>query len=124
MRRFAGSARSGRSPLSWLSTVPVRRVPPSTGPIEALARASAAVDRIAAELQGGQIPLVGRTEAELTDAVGANACQQLIVLRPRHHLAQSLQLGEPTAGIGGLHPAGGPESDPIRGAASQAATGE
>ena len=28
MRRFAGSARSGRSRLSWLSTVPVRRVPP------------------------------------------------------------------------------------------------
>jgi len=34
--------------------------------IEALARASAAVDRIAAELQAGAIPLVGRTEADLS----------------------------------------------------------
>ncbi|MGZ4681712.1 MAG: M24 family metallopeptidase [Acidimicrobiales bacterium] len=52
-----------------------RRASEVTGPlravkdpaeIEALARASAAVDRIAADLQGGRIPLVGRTEAELS----------------------------------------------------------
>ena len=38
--------------------------------IEALARASAAVDRIAADLQGGAIPLVGRTEAEVSADLG------------------------------------------------------
>ncbi len=34
--------------------------------IDALAAASAAVDRIAAELQAGEIPLVGRTEAQVS----------------------------------------------------------
>ena len=46
-------------------TGPLRAVK-DAAEVEALARASAAVDRIAAELQGGQIPLVGRTEAELS----------------------------------------------------------
>jgi len=39
--------------------------------IEALRRAGAAVDRIAAELQAGKIPLVGRTEAEVSSDLGA-----------------------------------------------------
>ncbi len=39
--------------------------------IEALRRAGAAVDRIAAELQSGRIPLVGRTEAEVSADLGA-----------------------------------------------------
>lgn len=39
--------------------------------IEALRRAGAAVDRIAAELQAGRIPLVGRTEAEVSADLGA-----------------------------------------------------
>ena len=38
--------------------------------IEALRRAAAAVDRIAAELQAGAIPLVGRTEAEVSADLG------------------------------------------------------
>ena len=39
--------------------------------IDALAAAGAAVDRIAAELQGGRIPLVGRTEAEVSAELSA-----------------------------------------------------
>ena len=39
--------------------------------IDALRRVGAAVDRIAAELQAGHIPLVGRTEAEVSAELGA-----------------------------------------------------
>lgn len=39
--------------------------------IDALARAGAAADRIAAELQAGRIPLVGRTEAEVSADLSA-----------------------------------------------------
>ena len=39
--------------------------------IDALAAAGAAVDRIAAELQSGRIPLVGRTEAEVSADLSA-----------------------------------------------------
>lgn len=39
--------------------------------IDALASAGAAVDRIAAELQSGRIPLVGRTEAEVSKDLSA-----------------------------------------------------
>jgi Xaa-Pro aminopeptidase len=39
--------------------------------IEALAAASAAADRVAAQLQGGEIPLIGRTEAEVSADIGA-----------------------------------------------------
>jgi Xaa-Pro aminopeptidase len=39
--------------------------------IEALRRVGAAVDRIAAELQAGNIPLVGRTEADVSAELGA-----------------------------------------------------
>lgn len=38
--------------------------------IAALRRAAEAVDRVAGELQGGQIPLVGRTEAEVSADLG------------------------------------------------------
>jgi Xaa-Pro aminopeptidase len=38
--------------------------------IEALAAASAAADRVAAQLTGGEIPLVGRTEAEVSADIG------------------------------------------------------
>jgi Xaa-Pro aminopeptidase len=56
-----------------------RRASEVTGPlravkdaheIEALARAAAAVDRIAGALQRGEIPLVGRTEAEVSADLG------------------------------------------------------
>ena len=61
------------------------RRPPSAGPptspgplravkepgeVEALRQAAAAVDRIAAQLQAGDIPLVGRTEAEVSADLG------------------------------------------------------
>src|SRR5690606_9625333 len=39
--------------------------------IDALAAAGAAVDRIAADLQAGRIPLVGRTEAEVSADLSA-----------------------------------------------------
>jgi Xaa-Pro aminopeptidase len=38
--------------------------------VEALARAAAGVDRVAAALRGGEIPLVGRTEAEVSAELG------------------------------------------------------
>ncbi len=38
--------------------------------IDALAKAGAAVDRIAADLQAGNIPLIGRTEAEVSADLG------------------------------------------------------
>jgi Xaa-Pro aminopeptidase len=47
--------------------------------IEALHRAGAAVDRIAAELQAGGIPLVGRTEAQVSAELGRR------ILAEGHH---------------------------------------
>ncbi len=47
--------------------------------IEALRRASAAVDRIAAELQRGEIELVGRTEAQVSAELGRR------ILAEGHH---------------------------------------
>jgi Xaa-Pro aminopeptidase len=38
--------------------------------VDALRRAAAAADRVAAQLQGGDIPLVGRTEAEVSSDIG------------------------------------------------------
>jgi Xaa-Pro aminopeptidase len=40
------------------------------GEVEALRRAAEAVDRVAAALQGGDIPLVGRTEADVSAELG------------------------------------------------------
>jgi Xaa-Pro aminopeptidase len=65
-----------------------RRASEVTGPlravkdldeIAALARAAAAVDRIAAELQAGEIPLVGRTEAQVSAELGRR------ILAEGHH---------------------------------------
>jgi Xaa-Pro aminopeptidase len=47
--------------------------------VEALLRAGSAVDRIAADLQAGRIPLVGRTEAEVSADLGAR------ILDEGHH---------------------------------------
>jgi Xaa-Pro aminopeptidase len=44
--------------------------------IEALAAAGAAVDRIAGELQRGEIPLVGRTEAAVSDELGRRIVEE------------------------------------------------
>ena len=41
-----------------------------TAEIEALRRAAAAADRVAADLQAGEIPLVGRTEADVSADLG------------------------------------------------------
>ncbi len=47
------------------------RVRKDPAEVEALRAAGAAVDRIAAQLQGGEIPLVGRTEAAVSAALSA-----------------------------------------------------
>lgn len=47
------------------------RMRKDTGEIAALAAAGYAVDKIAAELQAGHIPLAGRTEAEISADIGA-----------------------------------------------------
>jgi len=44
--------------------------------IDALAAAGAAVDRIAAELQAGEIPLIGRTEAEVSAHLGRRIIEE------------------------------------------------
>jgi len=59
-------------------TGPLRAVKDETE-IGALARASAAVDRIAAELQAGAIALAGRTEAEVSAELGRR------ILAEGHH---------------------------------------
>jgi Xaa-Pro aminopeptidase len=54
---------------SWrraLEVVGPLRMAKDAAEIEALRAAAAAVDRVAAELQGGAIPLVGRTEADVS----------------------------------------------------------
>jgi Xaa-Pro aminopeptidase len=50
-------------------TSPLRAVK-DAAEIEALRRASAAADRVATQLVGGEIPLVGRTEAEVSRDIG------------------------------------------------------
>lgn len=50
-------------------TAPLRAVK-DPDEIEALAAASAAADRVAAQLLGGEIPLVGRTEIEVSQDIG------------------------------------------------------
>jgi len=71
-----------------LPGVELRRASEVTGPlravkdaseVDALARAAAAVDRIAADLQAGAIPLVGRTEAEVSADLGRR------ILAEGHH---------------------------------------
>lgn len=55
--------------LSSSITGPLRAVK-DQGEIEALAVASAAADRVAAQLLGGDIPLIGRTERQVSDDIG------------------------------------------------------
>jgi len=50
-------------------TGPLRAVKDASE-VEALAAASAAADRVAAALVGGRLPLIGRTEAEVSDDIG------------------------------------------------------
>ncbi len=51
-------------------TAPLRAVKDEVE-VEALRRAGAAADRVAAALQGGEIPLIGRTEAAVSAELGA-----------------------------------------------------
>ncbi|HEX6569110.1 MAG TPA: Xaa-Pro peptidase family protein [Acidimicrobiales bacterium] len=60
---------AARFARACLVTGPLRAVK-DAAEIEALRRAAAAVDRIAADLQAGEIPLVGRTEAEVSAVLG------------------------------------------------------
>lgn len=55
--------------LSSSITGPLRAVK-DQAEIEALAAASAAADRVAAQLLGGEIPLIGRTERQVSDDIG------------------------------------------------------
>jgi len=54
---------------SSLVTAPIRAVK-DPAEIDALRRAAAAADRVATQLVGGDIPLVGRTEAEVSRDIG------------------------------------------------------
>ncbi len=55
--------RRSRAPSTWSAS---QRMTKDQAEIDALAAAGAAVDRIAGELQRGEIPLVGRTEAQVS----------------------------------------------------------
>ena len=76
-RAWAGAVLRLQSELPGASWVPASSV---TGPIRAvkdaaevacLQAAAAAADRVAAQLQAGEIPLVGRTEAQVSAEIGA-----------------------------------------------------
>ena len=56
-------------PASWV-TGPIRAVKDATE-VACLRAAGEAADRVAAQLQAGEIPLVGRTEAEVSRDIGA-----------------------------------------------------
>ena len=71
--RFLVDLQRARPDLSFGTTAsvigPLRAVK-DHAEIEALRTAAAAVDRIAAQLQSGEIPLIGRTEAEVSADIG------------------------------------------------------
>lgn len=71
--RFLVELQTERPDLSFRTTAPVigpLRAVKDTAEIEALRFAAAAVDRIAEQLQSGEIPLIGRTEAEVSADLG------------------------------------------------------
>ncbi len=71
--RFLVDLQHAMPGASWqraTSTVGALRAVKDDAEIEALARAAAGVDRVAAALQGGEIPLIGRTEAEVSAELG------------------------------------------------------
>ena len=71
--RFVVDLQAQLSASSWRKasevTGPLRAVK-DQAEVAALRRAAAAADRVAAQLQGGQIPLVGRTEADVSADIG------------------------------------------------------
>jgi Xaa-Pro aminopeptidase len=72
--RFVLALQASLPSASWQSaslvTGPLRAVKDAEE-ITALWRAAQAADRVAAQLQGGDIPLLGRTEAEVSADIGA-----------------------------------------------------
>ncbi|MDP6480762.1 MAG: Xaa-Pro peptidase family protein [Acidimicrobiales bacterium] len=56
-------------------TAPIRSVKDASE-VEALRAAGSAVDRIAAQIQAGEIPLVGRTEAEVSAQIGRRIVEE------------------------------------------------
>lgn len=56
-------------------TAPIRSVK-DAAEVEALRAAGSAVDRIAAQIQAGEIPLVGRTEAEVSAQIGRRIVEE------------------------------------------------
>ncbi|MBS1265463.1 MAG: putative dipeptidase PepE [Acidimicrobiaceae bacterium] len=56
-------------------TAPIRSVKDASE-VEALRAAGSAVDRIAAQIQAGEIPLVGRTEAEVSAQIGRRIIEE------------------------------------------------
>jgi len=80
--RFVLALQAAMPAATWMSAVqivgPLRAVK-DTAEVEMLRKAGAAVDRIAARLQSGEIELVGRTEAE----VSAELARQ--ILAEGHH---------------------------------------
>jgi Xaa-Pro aminopeptidase len=81
-------------------TGPLRAVK-DAAEIEALRRAAAAVDRIAADLQAGGIPLVGRTEAQVSADLGRR-----IVAEGHQHVNFAIVAAGPNA-ASPHHEAGG-----------------
>lgn len=80
--RFLVDLQRARPELSFTTTAsvigPLRAVK-DVAEVEALKTAAAAVDRIAAQLQAGDIPLIGRTEAEVSADLGQR------ILAEGHH---------------------------------------
>ncbi len=72
--RFLVELLAHRPRTSWVRSVSVMeplRSRKDAAEVAALAAAAAAADRVAAQLQSGQIPLVGRTEAEVSADISA-----------------------------------------------------
>ena len=72
--RFLVDLITHRRDTQWVRSVEVMeplRSRKDAAEIEALRRAGAAADRVAAQLHAGQIPLVGRTEAEVSADISA-----------------------------------------------------
>lgn len=72
--RFLVELLAHRPQTSWVRSVEVMealRSRKDAAEIAALAAAAAAADRVAAQLQSGQIPLVGRTEAQVSADISA-----------------------------------------------------
>ncbi|MEY4364702.1 MAG: hypothetical protein RLZZ305_46 [Actinomycetota bacterium] len=77
--RFLVDLLARRPGTTWTRSVTVMaplRTRKDAAEIEALASAAAAADRVAAELQSGLIPLVGRTEAEVSADISARLIRE------------------------------------------------